>query len=100
MLVIMTLLFCIESPFTYCPLRNGRARKGIVMLENYYENGLISTTEQEKRLIAVQAALEIAKASVAASSVHPRSDRVEDSLTGVADKIGSLADAIQAALIE
>ncbi|WP_215846729.1 hypothetical protein [Candidatus Pantoea bituminis] len=57
-----------------------------------------NTNERRKRLLAVQAAVEIAKASVSASSEHPRSDRVEDSLKGAADKIEYLADAIQRAL--
>lgn len=68
------------------------------MLENYFKHGVAHTTDEQKRLLAVQAALEIAKASVGADSQHPRSDRVEDSLKGVEKQIGSLADAIQGAI--
>lgn len=67
------------------------------MLDNYFGARDVSA-EQKQRLLAVQAALEIVKASVGASSQHPRSDRVEDSLKGAADKIEYLADEIQKAL--
>lgn len=73
-------------------------KKGIVMLTNYYENGLISTTEQEKRLIAVQAALEIAKASVSANTADSNNSKTLWDMKHVAQEINALADSIQAAL--
>lgn len=69
------------------------------MIKNYFTNTAgDQTSNEDKREIAVAAALEIAKSSVGADSQHPRSDRVEGSLRGVEQQISSLADAIQAAL--
>jgi len=68
------------------------------MLANYYENGLVTTTEQEKRLIAVQAALEIAKASVSANTADSNNSKALWDLKHVAQEINELADSIQAAL--
>lgn len=67
------------------------------MLENYYKNGAINTDERTQRLIAVQAALEIAKASVGNSHAANVS-RVEDDLKSVATEINNLANSIQNAL--
>ncbi|MFW5406255.1 hypothetical protein B7L52_017530 [Pectobacterium brasiliense] len=71
------------------------------MLDNYFAG--TSKTEEEatkkaQRLLAVQAALEIAKASAGASTGSTRYDKVEYDLRYSAEKIKSLADAIQAAL--
>lgn len=73
------------------------------MLEGYFDLDFFEGDDllrAKKRLLAVRAAVEIAKASVSATSQHPRSDRVEDSLAGVEKQIKSLADAIQEALDE
>lgn len=63
------------------------------MLENYFKNGLATTDDRTQRLLAVQAALEIAKASANAGNGVMHSD-----LDQAAERIGKLADAIQAAL--
>ncbi|WP_027712416.1 hypothetical protein [Dickeya chrysanthemi] len=68
------------------------------MLENYFEDGSIQTDERTQRLLAVQAALEIAKVSAAASSANVRTDKVEYDLKYAAQEISNLADAIQKAL--
>lgn len=68
------------------------------MLDNYYFSSGSQTTKEKKRLIAVQAALEIAKAAVSATTANERSDSVEDALKYTASQLGPLADAIQAAL--
>jgi len=71
------------------------------MLENYYATGLgakPTTSEERQRLAAVQAALQIAEASVSASSANTNSTRVQDSLDAVAKSVDKLADAIQAAI--
>lgn len=65
------------------------------MLDNYY--GERSTDEQRKRLLAVAAALEIAKSSVSAGNGISGA-RTEYDLQSVAKEIAPLADAIQAAL--
>ncbi|HCJ7431307.1 hypothetical protein [Citrobacter werkmanii] len=68
------------------------------MLEKYYAyNGEYSEKEW-KRLVAVQAALEVAKASAVAPTACVRSDKVENDLEYAAKKIAVLADAIQSAL--
>ena len=67
------------------------------MLENYFGNTGF-TREQKQRLLAVQAALEIAKASAGASSASGHSDKVNDDLKYTAQQIELLANAIQAAL--
>ena len=65
------------------------------MLENYFwEN---EGREKAKRLLAVQAALEIAKQSVG-STGQSSASRVDDDLNKVAKAISGLADAIQEAL--
>ncbi|EMM0831504.1 hypothetical protein RUW21_002183 [Enterobacter roggenkampii] len=63
------------------------------MLEGY----TIKTTEDRDRFLAVQAALEIAKASVGSVGASTQS-RVAADLKAVANEISGLADAIQAAL--
>ncbi|MCK8543172.1 hypothetical protein [Yersinia ruckeri] len=70
------------------------------MLDGYYdldgETGK-SVATNRKRLLAMQAALEIAKAS-AGSSDAANGARVGVDLTDTAENIGSLADAIQKAM--
>ncbi|EOX3824596.1 TPA: hypothetical protein I3790_003629 [Enterobacter cloacae] len=63
------------------------------MLEGY----TIKTAEDRERVLAVQAALEIAKASVGSVGASTQS-RVAADLKAVANEISGLADAIQAAL--
>ncbi|HBU6573860.1 TPA: hypothetical protein MC588_003337 [Citrobacter amalonaticus] len=63
------------------------------MLEGY----TTKTTEDRERVLAVQAALEIAKASVGSVGASTQS-RVAADLKAVANEISGLADAIQAAL--
>lgn len=65
------------------------------MLEGYFWES--EGREKMRRLLAVQAALEIAKQSVgnAQQAVHSRAD---DDLSHVAKEVSNLADAIQAAL--
>lgn len=97
----MTLISVMSPPFTFCNPPRWWDVKGIVMLENYFDKS--SKTEQEaiqknQRLLAVQAALEIAKASAGASGANARTDKVEEDLKFAAEKIGPLADAIQQAL--
>lgn len=69
------------------------------MLENYFINKAGTyTTEEEKRAVAVGAALEIARSSAAATTQRTSSDKVQDDLRRAADEIALLADAIQAAI--
>ncbi|MBE0148302.1 hypothetical protein [Serratia sp. PL7] len=64
------------------------------MLERYFAH---DTSDQERRLLAVQAALEIAKASV--GNWHGSEySRVDDDLQTVKKELVGLADEIQAAL--
>jgi hypothetical protein len=65
------------------------------MLEAYF--GTAATDEQKKRLLAVQAALEISKASVSASTANS-GIRSQMDLRNVSQEVSSLADAIQDAL--
>ncbi|MEQ4511770.1 hypothetical protein [Dickeya zeae] len=70
------------------------------MLDNYFES--VAETPEEavklnQRLLAVQAALEIAKASASAPTSYGGIKTGAD-LREVADRINYLADAIQAAL--
>lgn len=67
------------------------------MLDNYFKTGMASTDKKTQRLLAVQAALEIAKHSVGSAGGAEHS-RVDQDLDTVTEKIGMLADAIQAAL--
>ncbi|WP_369605644.1 hypothetical protein [Serratia marcescens] len=54
--------------------------------------------EKQRRLLAVQAALEVAKASVGKSTSSVQPDQAKFDLKNVSEEIGALADAIQAAL--
>lgn len=63
------------------------------MLDGYkYED-----KEEKNRLLAVQAALEIAKASVGSTGAGTQS-KVAADLKAVANEVSGLADAIQAAI--
>ncbi|HIB8304974.1 MULTISPECIES: hypothetical protein [Serratia] len=63
------------------------------MLEGY----TIKTAEDRERVLAVQAALEIAKASVGSVGAGTQS-KVAADLKAVASEISDLADAIQSAI--
>ncbi|HFI5325889.1 hypothetical protein [Serratia liquefaciens] len=63
------------------------------MLEKYYETPLGGDSEKHQRLIAVNAALEIAKAAASGSD-----SGVSTALYDVKTKIDEAADAIQAAI--
>ena len=65
------------------------------MLEEY--SGAAATDEQKKRLLAVQAALAISKASVSASTANS-GIRSQMDLRNVSQEVAALADAIQDAL--
>ncbi|CNF14081.1 hypothetical protein N4227_05215 [Yersinia enterocolitica] len=70
------------------------------MLDGYYDlDGAVgeSVSANRKRLLAMQAALEIAKAS-AGSSDAANGARVGADLTDAAEHISALADAIQKAM--
>ena len=66
------------------------------MLHTYFNStdGRVSD-EQHKRIIALTAALDFAKASASASTHLQRGDKVEGDLKYAAAEIGLLADAIQ-----
>lgn len=65
------------------------------MLENYFGTGLAPTEEQNRRLLAVQAALELLKATLSDTN---DGNGVEYQLRTAEKYVGSLADAIQAAV--
>ncbi|MFZ1875098.1 hypothetical protein [Serratia sp. D1N4] len=65
------------------------------MLENYFGSGLVPTEEQKRRLLAVQAALELLKATLSDTN---DGNGVEYQLKTAEKYIGSLADAIQTAV--
>ncbi len=65
------------------------------MLDGYFGNG--PTTEERQRLLAVQAALEIAKACVSSATAISGVKSGYD-LEHVSKKVNDLADSIQAAL--
>ncbi|WP_373963984.1 hypothetical protein [Kosakonia sacchari] len=67
------------------------------MLESYFGTAG-ATREQKQRILAMQAALEIAKSSAGASVANPHSDKVEQDLKNAAEQIERLANAIQAAM--
>lgn len=67
------------------------------MLENYLKGAGGPTTPEKQRIIALSAALELAKAALQASSGCTHSSRVCDALNGVTGSIEALADAIQKA---
>lgn len=66
------------------------------MLENYFGTQG-NSQENRQRLLAVQAALEIAKASVGSTGAGTQS-KVAADLKAAASEINHLADAIQATL--
>jgi hypothetical protein len=65
------------------------------MLEEYF--GAAATDEERKRLLAVQAALEISKAAVSSSTANS-GIRSQMDLRNVSQEVSALADAIQDAL--
>lgn len=65
------------------------------MLEEYF--GVTATEEEKKRLLAVQAALEISKAAVSSSTANS-GIRSQMDLRNVGQEVSALADAIQDAL--
>jgi hypothetical protein len=67
------------------------------MLDNYLRSAGGATTPEKQRVIALDAALELAKAALGASSANTNSTHVADALNGVAQNIEALADAIQEA---
>ncbi|MFJ2973500.1 hypothetical protein ACIPDS_02315 [Kluyvera sp. NPDC087067] len=70
------------------------------MLEGYFDLDNATgadASENRKRLLAVQAALEISKASVSASTANS-GIRSQMDLRNVSQEVASLADAIQDAL--
>lgn len=68
------------------------------MLEGYYGEGFEETDDQQKRLIAVRAALEIIKTSAEANTANVGYQKVQHDAKHAAEAVSSLADAIQAAL--
>lgn len=66
------------------------------MLQGYYNStdGRVSD-ENHKRILAMNAALELAKASASASIALARGDKVACDLTNAAKEIANLASAIQ-----
>jgi hypothetical protein len=67
------------------------------VINNYYQTPLGQSDEAHQRLVAVNAALEIAKASVGSAHASTFS-RADAELKYVTNGIAELADAIQAAL--
>lgn len=67
------------------------------MLESYLRTGTGPTSPEKQRIIALNAALELAKAALGASSASSSSSRVADALEGITKNIADLADAIQEA---
>jgi len=66
------------------------------MLEGYFNAA--DGAEKQKRLLAVQAALEIIQASVASTNAYAGRDKLSKDIDFTKDKVSELADAIQAAL--
>lgn len=66
------------------------------MLDGYFNS--TDSRESKRRLLAVQAALEIAKASAGAAGANARTDKVEEDLRNVTKELKNLADAIQEVL--
>lgn len=64
------------------------------MLENY----LSTQSKEVKRLVAVQAALEIIKASVSAPTGHDGKEKLDRDCTHTVTHVATIADAIQEAL--
>lgn len=67
-----------------------------MLLQGYYNStdGRV-TNEEHKKIVAMSAALEIAKASVSASTANVRTDKTEYDLKYAAAEIANLAEAIQ-----
>ena len=65
------------------------------MLENYFGSRITPTEEQKRRLLAVQAALELLKATLSDTN---DGNGVEYQLKTAEKYVGTLADAIQAAV--
>lgn len=68
------------------------------MLEGYYGEAFHATDSKEKRLIAVQAALEIIKTSAASTTSYTGFQKIDHDSKQIVDAVGRIADAIQAAL--
>lgn len=71
------------------------------MLQGYFDWDETTGTDpalKRKRLMAVQAALDIAKASASAASGDAGINKLKYDLTYAASHVSDLADAIQAAL--
>ncbi|EKN3568588.1 TPA: hypothetical protein U5E25_002103 [Yersinia enterocolitica] len=66
------------------------------MLENYF--GIDYTDEQKKRILAVQAALEVIIASAGSTGAYTTNKKVQYDTEHASQQVGNLADAIQAAL--
>lgn len=66
------------------------------MLENYFPTG--SGIEKKQRLIALQAALEIAKASVSKGAASTNHHQAKSDIEDVTQSIEGLADALQSIL--
>ncbi|ASO83992.1 hypothetical protein ACR22U_004945 [Escherichia coli] len=71
------------------------------MLENYFPSGIGAqavTQAQKQRVIAVQAALELVKASLSSAGGQATSAKFEQELKAAIGLIEPLADAIQKAI--
>ncbi|MBJ9640710.1 hypothetical protein I5520_01695 [Citrobacter sp. FDAARGOS_156] len=71
------------------------------MLEGYFNNTAKNSEDaiaKSQRLLAVQAAMEIVKASVSATTSYTGRDKLGKELDFAKDKVSELADAIQKAL--
>jgi len=71
------------------------------MLENYYAAGFEGTPvseEKRKRLIAVQAALEIVKSSASAAGGDAGINKVKSDLINATNHLDAFVNAIQASL--
>lgn len=68
------------------------------MLDGYFGPGMVTTEEQRKRLLAVQAAVEIARSSASSAAGDSSAGKMYQDLNFASEHIGKLADAIQDAL--
>ena len=69
-----------------------------MLLEGYLRTASSETSPEKKRLIAVEAALQIALAAAGSPSSVTSSARIADCLIGASREISNLADAIQDAI--
>lgn len=69
-----------------------------MLLEGYLRTGTSESSPEKKRLIAVEAALQVAIALSGSGSAATNHTRVADGLKGVSSEISNLADAIQDAI--